>query len=54
MNVLVLNGSPKIHSDTMRLTRSFLDGLTAAAPCDVTVIDVIRKNIRPCMGCFAC
>lgn len=54
MNVLVLNGSPKIHSDTMRLTRSFLDGLTAAAPCDVTVIDVIRKNIPPCMGCFAC
>ena len=54
MNVLVLNGSPKAKSDTMRLTRSFLEGLTSETLCDVTIVDVIKKDIRPCMGCFAC
>jgi len=54
MNVLVLNGSPKAKSDTMCLTRSFLDGLTASAACDVTIVDVIKKDIRPCTGCFGC
>lgn len=54
MNVLVLNGSPKAKSDTMRLTRSFLEGLTAEAKCDVTLINVIEKEIHPCRGCFGC
>lgn len=54
MNVLVLNGSPKKKSDTMRITRSFLDGMTSQTPCDVTIVDVINKNIKPCRGCFAC
>ena len=54
MKVLVLNGSPKVKSDTMRMTRSFLDGLTAKAQCNVAIVDVIRKNIKPCMGCFMC
>lgn len=54
MNVLVLNGSPKAKSDTMHLTRSFLDGLSAETACDVTVVNVIEKNIRPCLGCFGC
>lgn len=54
MNVLVLNGSPKSKSDTMRLTRSFLEGLEAHTHCNITIVDVIRKNIRPCLGCFGC
>lgn len=54
MNVLVLNGSPKAKSDTMRLTRSFLAGLTSQVSCDVTIVDVIKKNIQPCIGCFGC
>ena len=54
MNVLVLNGSPKARSDTMILTRSFIDGLSEAADCDVCVIDVIKKEIKPCLGCFSC
>jgi len=54
MNILVLNGSPKAKSDTMRLTRAFLEGLTAEIPADVTIVDVIQKNIRPCTGCFGC
>ena len=54
MNILVLNGSPKAKSDTMRLTRAFLEGLTAEIPADVTIVDVIQRNIRPCTGCFGC
>ena len=54
MNVLVLNGSPKKVSDTMRLTSSFLEGLAGCGDCNVTVVDVISKDIRPCMGCFGC
>jgi len=54
MNVLVLNGSPKAKSDTMMLTRSFLEGLTSAESCDVREIDVIKKEIKPCLGCFEC
>ena len=54
MNVLVLNGSPKAKSDTMRLTRSFLEGLTSETPADVAIVDVIKKNLRPCTGCFGC
>ena len=54
MKILVLNGSPKAKSDTMRLTRSFLEGLTSENSCEVTVVDVIKKNVKPCLGCFAC
>lgn len=54
MRILVLNGSPKKQSDTMVLTGSFLRGLTETVDCDVTVIDVIEQEIRPCLGCFAC
>ncbi len=54
MKILVLNGSPKIKSDTMRMTRSFLDGIMAKADCEITIVDVIKKNIKPCIGCFGC
>lgn len=54
MKILVLNGSPKAKSDTMRMTKSFLDGLTGKTECDVAVVDVIQKNIKPCTGCFLC
>lgn len=54
MKILVLNGSPKIKSDTMRMTKSFLGGLSANTECEITIIDVIKKNIKPCTGCFMC
>lgn len=54
MKILVLNGSPKIKSDTMRMTNSFLGGLSANMECEITIIDVIKKNIKPCTGCFMC
>ena len=55
MKILVLNGSPKREkSDTMHITRAFLDGLGDAEPQDVHVIDVIDKHIEYCSGCFSC
>lgn len=54
MKVLVLNGSPKKQSDTFRLTESFLRGLNKKERHEVTIIDVIDKNIAPCRGCFGC
>lgn len=51
MNILVLNGSPKrANSDTMHMTRAFLEGIGEQAE----IIDVITKNIKPCIGCFSC
>ena len=38
----------------MCLTRSFLQGLTASADCAVQVMDIIRMDVQPCLGCFAC
>ncbi len=45
MKILVLNGSPKReHSDTMHITRAFLDGMSEAAHQDIHVIHVIDRN----------
>ena len=55
MNILVLNGSPKRErSDTMHITRAFLDGMNEAAPQEVHTIHVIDKHIEYCTGCFSC
>ncbi len=55
MKILVLNGSPKRDkSDTMHITRAFLDGMRDAGQQDVHVIDVIDRCIEYCTGCFAC
>ncbi|MDD4844645.1 MAG: flavodoxin family protein [Anaerotignum sp.] len=52
MKVLVLNGSPKgEHSNTMYLTRAFLNG---AAWTDAEIINVANANVKSCLGCFAC
>lgn len=54
MKVLVLNGSPKKRSDTYQLTDAFLKGLNKEGKHDVTVVNVIEKEIAPCKGCFGC
>ena len=55
MKVLVLNGSPKRdNSDTMHITRAFLDGMRDAAEQDVRIIHVIDPHIEYCTGCFTC
>ena len=48
MKILVLNGSPKREkSDTMHITRAFLEGMKDAAPQDVLIVNIIAKNIEP-------
>ena len=55
MRILVFNGSPKKDkSDTMHITRAFLEGMQEAAPQDIRIIDVIDQHIEYCRGCFAC
>ena len=55
MKILVLNGSPKREkSDTMHITRAFLEGMQEAAPQVIRTIDVIDRHIEYCTGCFAC
>ena len=55
MKILVFNGSPKREkSDTMHITRAFLEGLNEFEKQDVHVINVIDKHIEFCTGCFTC
>ena len=55
MKILVFNGSPKRDkSDTMYITRAFLDGMNESGTQNVHIIDVINKHIKYCTGCFAC
>ena len=55
MKILVLNGSPKRdQSDTMHITRAFLDGMKDAAPQDIHVMHAIDQHIEYCTGCFSC
>ncbi|MBQ7164413.1 MAG: flavodoxin family protein [Clostridia bacterium] len=55
MKILVLNGSPKREkSDTMHITRAFLDGMKDAGRQDINVIHVADKRIEYCSGCFSC
>ena len=52
MKILVINGSPKgKNSNTMRLTRAFLDGIGES---EIREIHVSNSNIEGCKGCFCC
>ena len=53
MKILVLNGSPKRDkSDTMHITRAFLDGMKEAAAQDIHIIHTIDQHIEYCT--FSC
>ncbi len=55
MKILVLNGSPKKDkSDTMHITRAFMNGMNETGPQEITTIHVIDKHIEYCSGCFTC
>ncbi len=54
MKILVLNGSPKLKSDTFRLTEAFLKGMDRGGEHEVRIVHVRDKQIAPCRGCFGC
>ena len=55
MKIMVINGSPKRdNSDTMHITRAFLEGMNEAAPQEVNIIHTVGKHIEYCTGCFSC
>ena len=55
MRILVINGSPKKDkSDTMHITRAFLDGMNEVSLNEIHTIHAIDKHIEYCIGCFAC
>ena len=55
MKILVLNGSPKRErSDTMHITRAFLDGMKEASPQEIRTVHAVDMHIEYCSGCFTC
>ena len=55
MKILVLNGSPKKeNSDTMQITRAFLEGMCTMSRQEISTIHVIDSHIAYCTGCFSC
>ncbi len=55
MRILVINGSPKReNSDTLHITRAFLDGLNEASQNEVHTIHAVDQHIEYCTGCFSC
>ena len=55
MKILVFNGSPKKEaSDTMHITRAFLEGMSEQERHDIRTIHVIDRHIEFCSGCLAC
>lgn len=55
MKIMVFNGSPKgERSDTMHITRAFLEGMQDAGSQQVHTVSVIDRHIEFCTGCFSC
>ncbi|MDY2727907.1 MAG: hypothetical protein SOV26_02735 [Candidatus Onthovivens sp.] len=54
MKAIVIDGSPKIESDTMVVTNSFLNGLIENSDSEIEAVKIILKKINPCYGCFKC
>ena len=55
MKILVFNGSPKGEkSDTLCITRAFLEGMQAAGEQQVKTITAVEQHVEYCTGCFSC
>ena len=55
MKIIVINGSPKKEkSDTMKITKAFLEGMNRHTENDIKIIDAIDRKINYCLGCFTC
>jgi multimeric flavodoxin WrbA len=55
MKILVINGSPKGEkSNTLNITKAFMDGLNTKKECEFETITIYQKNIDHCRGCYCC
>lgn len=55
MKIMIFNGSPKKNaSDTMCMTRAFVEGMNEFDKNEVQTVHVIEKHIEFCSGCFSC
>ena len=55
MNILVINGSPRMErSNSLRMTRAFLEGLAKTCDTQVEELTVAKMHIEPCLGCLNC
>ncbi len=54
MNVLVINGSPRVEAgNTQAILTPFLVGVRESG-AKVEIINLARKKIKSCIGCFQC
>ena len=52
MNILVINGSPRMErSNSLRMTRAFLEGLAKTCDTQVEELTVAKMHIEPCPAC---
>lgn len=53
MDILILNGSPRMNGSTAAMVKAFAEGAKEAGH-EVTMIPVGRKKIAGCLGCEYC
>lgn len=53
MRAVVIHGSPRENGSTIKLTKSFIKGLSDKG-CSVEFFDSTKLNIMPCTGCLKC
>ena len=55
MKILIINGSPKKeNSDTMNITRAFVEGMEQVIKTEVKLVHAVEKDVKYCKGCFTC
>lgn len=55
MKIVVINGSPRGEkSNTLKLTKAFLEGYGSVRDCKIEEITLKNKKVEPCLGCFGC
>ncbi|MBU0769327.1 MAG: NAD(P)H-dependent oxidoreductase [Proteobacteria bacterium] len=53
MKITLIRANPRKNGYTQKLTDLFIEGLNRG-DADLKVIDITRKNINQCLGCYTC
>ncbi len=53
MNILVLNGSPRMNGNTAAMVEAFVEGASENSH-NITVVSVCQKKIAGCLACEYC